>query len=75
MTLRALVQCAEREEVLRRRYYPARVERGQMTQEAANHEIQCMAEIACKLRHELKDQFTAVRSLASAPIQEPPCHD
>lgn len=76
MTLQSLIRCAEREESLRRSYYPRRVERGQMTQEMMDHEIQCMAEIAHRLRTELVATMrtsipVAMRSAAAAAAVPP----
>jgi len=61
MTLLAMVRCAEREERLRREFYPRRVERGQMTQETADHEIACMAQIASSLRMQLVRETKQVK--------------
>lgn len=42
--------CAERELKLRRRVYPRWIERGQMTQKLADHEIACMESICADYR-------------------------
>lgn len=60
MTLLSMVRCAEREERMRREFYPRRVERGQMTQETMDHEISCMAQIAARLRAELARETGAL---------------
>lgn len=39
-------ECARRELAMRRRVYPKWVESGRMTQETADREIACMAQIA-----------------------------
>lgn len=65
MTLLSMVKCAEREERLRRAYYPRRVERQQMTQETADHEIEAMAAVAAWLRNAL------VREHAGLPSPRP----
>lgn len=53
MTIGSLVRCAEREERLRREYYPRRVETGKMTQEQMDHEVACMGQIVSILRNML----------------------
>ena len=53
-TAKELLKCAQRELAMRERVYPRRVAEGKMSQQSADHETDCMAEIVKLLEEKAK---------------------